>query len=221
MASLMDKISNFFSGNDSDTEGLRGLFIQELRGIYYTETQLVDALAELADASTTDEVRSGFLQHQQETRGHVERLERVFRSINVDVDDMTCEAVDGMIADARTVISNTESGSLTRDAALIICGQKTEHHEIAAYGSLVTLARVLGYTEAAQWLDQTLQEEKNTDKKLTQLAESFINQRAAGESDRTTPYRNDNDDDMTTDGGMLDPTYRRSQDATLGGMSGI
>ena len=92
----------------------------------------------------------------------------------------------------RNVVASTESGSLTRDAGLIIAGQKIEHHEIAAYGSAVTLAKVLGYSDAARLLQQTLEEEKNTDRKLTQLAESFINQRAASENDNdNSSYNSD------------------------------
>ncbi len=184
MASLGESISNFFGGNDNDTrEGLNKLFVSELQGIYYAEKQAVDALGEQADASTTDEVRNAFLQHQEETRNQVTRLERVFQSIGAEADDKTCAAIDGLVDDAQQVVSDTESGSLTRDAGLIIAGQKIEHHEIAAYGSAVTLAKVLGYSEAANLLEQTLEEEKNVDKKLTQIAESFINQRAASESD--------------------------------------
>lgn len=184
MASLGSQIANFFSGNDDNTrEGLHGLFVSELKGIYYAEKQAVDALGEQADASTTDEVRNAFLQHQEETRGQVARLQDVFRSIGVEVDDKTCAAIDGLVDDAQLVVSETETGSLTRDAGLIIAGQKIEHHEIAAYGSAVTLASVLGYTDAARMLQQTLEEEKNTDRKLTQLAESFINERAASEDD--------------------------------------
>ncbi|MCX6215669.1 ferritin-like domain-containing protein [Spirosoma sp.] len=187
MASLGSQIANFFSGNDNDTrEGLQSLFVSELKGIYYAEKQAVDALGEQADASTTDEVRNAFLQHQEETRGQVARLEDVFRSIGVEVDDKTCAAIDGLVDDAQMVVSETESGSLTRDAGLIIAGQKIEHHEIAAYGSAVTLASVLGYSDAARMLQQTLDEEKNTDRKLTQLAESFINQRAASEDDNSS-----------------------------------
>jgi ferritin-like metal-binding protein YciE len=188
----MDQITNFFGGNTADREGLQGLFVNELKGIYYAEKQIVDALQEQADAATSDEVRSAFIQHKQESRMQVERLEQVFNSIGVEVDDMTCHAADGLIDDAQMVVSNTESGSLTRDAGLIIAAQKVEHHEIAAYGSLITLARTLGYTEAAQLLKQSLQEEKATDKKLTQLAESFVNQQAAGETD-TDRYDDDND----------------------------
>lgn len=129
--------------------------------------------------------------------------------------DMICEAADGLVADIRTMMSNTESGSLTRDAALIINGQKVEHYEIAAYGSLKTLARVLGFTEAARLLDQSLQEEKNTDKKLTQLAESFVNQRAAGEQDNSSTYH---DEDM--DRGMVNSadtgTYQSGESYSSG-----
>ena len=258
MASLMDRVSNFFGGNDAETgEGLRSLFINELKAIYYAEKQAVDALGEQADASSTDEVRNAFLMHQEETRNQIMRLERVFDSIGVEADSMTCEAIDGLAEDAQKVVSMTESGSLTRDAGLIIAGQKVEHHEIAAYGSAVTLAKVLGYREGAQLLEQTLQEEKNTDQKLTQLAESFINQRAASESDVNNTYGNRDNDAMRPDGtryddrGSTGQTYQSgssyssgsqmgstttygsgtvgsspsstgtSNDATLGGMSGV
>lgn len=251
MASFMDKVSDFFGGNDSDTsDGLRSLFISELKGAYYAEKQAVDALGEQADAATTDEVRNAFLQHQEETRNQISRLERVFDSVNVEVDDKTCNAIDGLVEDAQEVVSSTESGSLTRDAGLIIAGQKIEHHEIAAYGSLQTLAKVLGYSEAAQLLGQTLEEEKATDKKLTQLAESFINQRASNESDT-----NNDNDQLTTDsnvgstyqsgsaytggtttgnasygtgvnsgsglGGSIGSGYSNDQNATLGGTLGV
>ncbi|MCK8493431.1 MULTISPECIES: ferritin-like domain-containing protein [Spirosoma] len=216
MATFGERIANFFGGNDSATqEGLHGLFVTELKNIYYAEKQAVDALGEQADASTTDEVRSAFLQHQDETRNQVTRLEQVFNSIGVDVEEGACAAIDGLADDAQLVVSNTESGSLTRDAGLIIAGQKIEHHEIAAYGSAVTLAQVLGYTEAARLLEQTLDEEKNTDKKLTALAESFINSRAASESDNDS-YRNDNDRDDYSQGGVVSPDGTRYSDSSYG-----
>lgn len=182
MATFGERIANFFSGNDTDTqEGLHGLLVTELQDIYYAEQQAVDALGEQADAATTDEVRSAFVQHQHETRNQVARLEQVFNSLGIDIESGTCDAIDGLVDDAQRVVASTDSDSLTRDAGLIIAGQKIEHHEIAAYGSAVTLARVLGYQEAARLLEQTLDEEKNTDKRLTILAESFINQQAADE----------------------------------------
>lgn len=191
MASLMDQITNFFGGNAADREGLHGLFVNELKGIYYAENQLVDALQEQADAATSDEVRNAFLQHKQETRVQSERLEQIFNRLGIEADEMECDAADGLIDDAQKVVATTESGSLTRDAGLIIAGQKVEHHEIAAYGSLHTLARVLGYHDIAQTLQQSLEEEKATDKKLTMLAESFVNEQAASEGDgynRDTEY---------------------------------
>ncbi len=193
MATFGERIANFFNGNDAEThEGLRGLFVNEIKNIYYAEKIGIDGMGESADAATTDEVRNAFLQHQQESRQHVARLEQVLQSINESVDEGNCEAADGLAADTRTVISNTESGSLTRDAGLIIAGQKGEHHEIASYGSAVTLAKVLGYSQAAQLLHQTLEEEKATDHKFTQLAESFVNNRAASEGNDNPTNGNGN-----------------------------
>ncbi|MBD2755101.1 YciE/YciF ferroxidase family protein [Spirosoma validum] len=235
MATFGERIANFFGGTDTDTqEGLQGLFITELKDIYYAEKQAVDALGEQADASTTDEVRNAFLQHQEETRGQVARLEQVFSIIGIEAEEGSCDAIDGLADDAQRVVSNTDSGSLTRDAGLIIAGQKIEHHEIASYGSVVTFAKVLGYDEVARLLQQTLDEEKNADKKLTSLAESFINSRAASEQDNDT-YRNDDDDinresvvnpDGTrysndTISGSATTGYNSRNDATLGGTFAI
>ncbi len=230
----MDNVRNFFSGDDNtDREGLQALFVNELKGIYYTENQLIDALQEQADAATSDEVRNAFLQHQQETRGQVQRLEQIFNQIGVEADEMTCNAADGLIDDAQMVVSNTETGSLTRDAGLIIAGQKVEHHEIAAYGSLHTLARVLGHTQVAQLLEQSLQEEKTTDQKLTQLAESFVNDQAAGESNGNGSYRSGSDDSGSVVGsgstygtgsygsGTTSGSGTYRNDPTLGGMTGV
>ena len=205
MATIGKQIADFFSA-DSTTdhdEGLHSLFVNELKGVYYAEKALVDNMPDMADAATTDQVRQAFQMHLEETRNQVVRLERIFQSINETPDTMTCNAVDGLADDADNVISMTETGSLTRDAGLIIAAQKVEHHEIAAYGSLHALAQLLGYTEAAQLIEQTLQEEKNTDKKLTQLAETFVNERAKSEGRTDSTYsspnrRNyfDDDDDM-------------------------
>jgi ferritin-like metal-binding protein YciE len=194
MANIGKEIADFFSGgstNDHD-EGLRGLFLNELKGVYYAEKELIDNMPDMADAATTDQVRQAFQMHLEETRNQVVRLERIFQSINEEPDTMTCNAIDGLADDADMVISNTEAGTLTRDAALIIAAQKVEHHEIAAYGSLHSLAQLLGYTEATQLIEQTLQEEKNTDKKLTQLAETFVNERAKAEGNNDSSYSSPN-----------------------------
>ena len=245
MATFGERISNFFGGNDTETqEGLHGLFVTELKNTYYAEQQGIKGMGESADAATTDEVRNAFLQHQEESRGQVTRLEQVFQSLGIDAEEGSCEAADGLADDARMVISNTESGSLTRDAGLIIAGQKGEHHEIASYGSLVTLAKVMGHTQAAQLLQQTLEEEKNTDRKLTQLAESFINDRANDESGNTDSsdsgsmvnadgvrYDNQNSSSQTYQSGQsysgtqsgssILGSSRSGTDATAGGTMGI
>lgn len=208
MATIGKQIADFFSGDSSSAndEGLRGLFINELKGIYYAEKALVDNMPSMSDAATTDQVRQAFQTHLEETRNQVTRLERIFQSINETPDTMTCNAIDGLADDADNVISSTESGSLTRDAGLIIAAQKVEHHEIAAYGSLHALAELLGYSEAAQLIEQTLQEEKNTNKKLTQLAETFVNERAKSEGNNDSNYASPNrrnyydDDDNSTSG---------------------
>lgn len=182
MASFTDQLAKFFGMNETDT-GLRELFISELKGIYYAEKQFADAQPQMAEAATTDVVRDAFEQHRAETQNQIRRIEQIFSSLGVAVDDMKCNAADGLVEDGQVVIANTESGSLTRDAGLIIAGQKVEHHEIAAYGSLHSLARLLGYHDAARLIEESLQEEKNTDRKLTEVAESFINERAKMETD--------------------------------------
>ena len=236
MATFGERISNFFNGDDTETsEGLRGLFVTEIKNLYYTEKVGIEGMGRSADAATTDEVRNAFLQHQQESRQQVARLEQVLQSINADVEEGSCAAADGLAEDTQTMISNTQSGSLTRDAALIIAGQKGEHHEIAAYGSAATLAQVLGYSQAAQLLEQTLQEEKATDKKLTQLAESFINNRAASEGDNTGNSSYNTDRDQYSNSGSMGTSSQTgsssvggssygsssSNDATLGGTLGV
>lgn len=182
MASLTDQITAFFSGNDSAAdEGLRDLFITELKSVYYVEKQIIDALTKQAGAATSDDVRHAFLLHQEETRGQIERIDAIFRILSIAAGQHTNRAIDGLIAETQWMIDETEAGSLTRDAALIIAAQKTEHLEIASYGSLLTLAHVLGFDQSAELLTQSLDEEKATDRKLTQLAESFVNQQAKEE----------------------------------------
>ncbi|WP_128545225.1 YciE/YciF ferroxidase family protein [Larkinella soli] len=180
MASFTDSVGNFFRGEDNDTS-LRELFLHELKDIYYAEKKLVDNLPVMAEKATTQELRSAFQMHLQETQNQVSRLEQVFRSVGEEAEEVTCEAMDGLVEEGEEVIDETQEGTLTRDAGLIISAQKIEHYEISAYGSLRTLAQMLGFNEAAQLLQQTLEEEKATDAKLTAVAESFVNQRAAAE----------------------------------------
>ena len=185
MASLAERIVSFFSGNDTAAdEGLRDLFISELKSVYHTERRAIDALGEQAKASTTDEVRNAFLEHQNESITQKERLEEIFRIIGVRTEERDAAGIDGLIVDSRRIITDTEPGSLTRDAGLIIAAQKIEHYEIAIYGSLLTLAHVLDFTQSTELLTKTLAEEKETDRKLTVLAETFVNNRSKQEEDQ-------------------------------------
>lgn len=151
-------------------ENLHDLFVEELRDLYDAEKQLTKALPLLAQAATSDELRSGFERHLQETKEHANRLERVFAGLNVPPTGKTCKAMAGLVAEAKETIDEDADPDVL-DAALIVAAQKVEHYEIAGYGSVCTFARVLHYDAAAKVLEETISEEMETDKKLTRLAE--------------------------------------------------
>ncbi len=160
---------------------LNELFIDELKDIYWAEKHLVKALPKMAKAATSEKLRTAIQNHLSETENHVTRLEQAFNSIDEKAVAVKCEAMAGLLKEADEIVSETEKGSITRDAGIISAGQKIEHYEIASYGTLKTLASVLGYNEAAELLGATLKEEKNADSMLTQIAESGINQSAKSE----------------------------------------
>ena len=157
---------------------LRDLFENELHYIYDCEQKLVKkGLPAMIENSTSPELRNAFEQHLQETRRHIERLERVFSRLGADAKTEGNDVFDEMADSVKDTIGKIDSPAL-RDAALIMDGNKVEHYEMAVYGSLVSFARQLGLQDAAQALQQTLDEEKAADAKLTQIAESAINRRA-------------------------------------------
>ncbi|HET7205139.1 MAG TPA: DUF892 family protein [Terriglobales bacterium] len=158
------------------------LFEIGLRYAYDCELKLVKkGIPEMIDKSTSPELRNALEQHLQETRNHVTRLERVFGIVRADVKTEDNDIIDEITSAAKDMVGATEDGSLLRDAALIVAGNEVEHYEMAAYGSLVAFARQLGYTEAATLLEQTLNEEKSADAKLTQIGEMTVNPRATQE----------------------------------------
>lgn len=158
------------------------LFEIGLRYAYDCEQKLVKkGIPEMIEKSTSPELRNALEQHLQETRNHVTRLERVFGIVRADVKTEDNDIIDEITSAAKDMVSATEDGSLLRDAALIVAGNEVEHYEMAAYGSLVAFARQLGYTEAATLLEQTLNEEKSADAKLTQIGEMTVNPRATQE----------------------------------------
>jgi len=160
---------------------LQKFFVDQLKDIYYAEKELIRGLAEMKKASSTEELEDAFDNHTKQTERHIKRLEKVFQLIGKSPEGKKCEAIEGLLREARTIISETKDGTLTRDAALIIAAQKVEHYEIASYGGLVQLAVTMGMNRAADLLDKTLREEEATDRLLTDIAESYVNVKAEQE----------------------------------------
>jgi ferritin-like metal-binding protein YciE len=157
------------------TSLLEKFFISELKDIYNAEQQLLKALPELQQAATTEELEDAFENHLQQTKRQVKRLDKIFQMIEQKPEGKKCEAMEGLIKEAKKIINETKEGTMTRDAALIIATQKVEHYEIATYGGLVELALTMGFNRAADLLEKTLDEEEETDELLTHIAERYIN----------------------------------------------
>jgi ferritin-like metal-binding protein YciE len=161
-----------------DIKTMNDLFVHQLQDIYYAEQQLTKALPKMADKATDPQLKQGFLTHLEETRQHVTRLEEVFKMHGVAVKAVDCPAIDGIIEEADETAGEVADKAVL-DAALINAAQAAEHYEIVRYGSLIAWAKQLGRSDCAAVLAKTLEEEKATDKKLTTLAESKVNLRAA------------------------------------------
>lgn len=162
---------------------LQELFLDSLKDIYYAEKAIAKALPKMKKAATSEELKSAFEEHLEVTKQQITRLEQVFETIGEKARGKKCEAIEGLIAEANSIIEDTDAGTSTRDVGLILGGQKVEHYEIATYGGLRQLAETLGYSEAAEMLQTTLDEEKETDLLLTQIAENNINYQAAEETE--------------------------------------
>jgi ferritin-like metal-binding protein YciE len=157
---------------------LNDLLVNQLEDIYDAENRLIEALPKMAEASHAAELRSVFLTHLQETRGHKQRLEMIFSRLGLKPERETCPAMKGLIKEGSEMI-DAKGDPTVRDAALIAAAQRVEHYEMAAYGTLRTLAQQLGHADMVRTLQQTLDEEGAADKKLTGLAEGGINATAA------------------------------------------
>ena len=157
---------------------LHDAFIDELRDSYDAERQLTKALTKLAKAARSPLLREAFESHLEETQGQIERLEQVFESLDEKPRGKHCEGIAGIIEEGKSIMEG-EFDDDAMDACLIAAGQRAEHYEMAAYGTLVAWARAMGHTEAADLLQETLDEEKAADEKLSGLAEGGINQSAA------------------------------------------
>ncbi len=161
-------------------ETMEDLFVGQIQDLYDAEQRLTKALPEMAEAATSPQLRRAFQEHLGETQGHVNRLERIFEGMGLTPKGTTCDAMKGLIKEGDTMVSDIKQSAL-RDAGLIAAANRVEHYEIAAYGSAKTFAQNLGMDRAVGFaLDETLAEEKQADRKLTQLAESMINEAKRG-----------------------------------------
>jgi ferritin-like metal-binding protein YciE len=158
-------------------ETMEDLFVEQIQDLYDAEERLVKALPKMAEASTTSDLRNAFEEHLQQTRGQLQRLEQVFSELGKKASGETCEAMKGLIEEGEEIIDDIKQSPL-RDAGLIAIANRVEHYEIAGYGTARTMAQSLGLTRAVSLLEQTLEEEKQADAKLTRIAEQKVNQEA-------------------------------------------
>ena len=176
-------------------EGLKELYIDELKDLYNAENQLLKALPQMAKAASSDDLRQGFEEHLEQTRGHVERLEQIFESMEESPKGKKCMGMEGLVKEGSEVMDEDFEGAVM-DAALIGAAQRVEHYEIAAYGTVSEFAKILGEKEHVSLLEQTLQEEKETDERLTELA-GEINPQANEEMDKEETEQDENQKKMT------------------------
>ena len=166
----------------SSMDSLEDLLHDEIKDIYDAEKQLTKALPKLAKKASNDELREAFEAHLAETETHIERLERAFKQLGMPARGKKCEGMQHLIAEGNEMIAECEDDD-TRDAVMIAAAQKVEHYEIASYGTIRTWSNLLGHQDLAALFEETLEEEKAADQKLTGIAESFVNAAAAREDD--------------------------------------
>jgi uncharacterized protein (TIGR02284 family) len=161
---------------------LMGFFVDELKDLLWAERELMETLPDMAEAATSQELKTAFTNHLAETQTHVSRLEQIFGILGLEPETTTCDAMSGIIDEGDGIISDTEEGTAQRDVGLIFAGQKAEHYEIASYGGMISLAKTLGYYKIAELLVLTIDEEKTADALLTQIAENHVNYEASTEA---------------------------------------
>ena len=158
-------------------ESLKDLYLEQLKDLYSAETQLVQALPDMANAATSPDLKSAFNDHLRQTEEHVRRLERIFQDLQQDPKGHTCEGMKGLVKEGQEMMKMRGEASVL-DAGLIAAAQRVEHYEIAGYGTVRTYAELLGKDDHVSLLERTLQEEEQTDELLTELAESHVNEEA-------------------------------------------
>lgn len=157
------------------------LFEHMLQDMYYAEKQISEALPKMAKAASNEDLRQAFESHLKETESQIERLEQVLEMLDLDVEEEKCEAIEGLLEEGESLMKETPKGPIC-DAALIAAAQKVEHYEIASYGTLCAMAKESGFSEAADILQDILDEEKSADEKLTDIAENDVNKQAVSKA---------------------------------------
>jgi ferritin-like metal-binding protein YciE len=161
--------------SSTEYNSLEDLLVEQVKDLYDAEHRLVEALPKMAEAATSSTLQNTFLEHLEQTKNHVARLEQVFSSMGVKAERETCQAMKGLVSEGSEAIHAKGNNAAVRDAALIAAAQRVEHYEMAGYGSARTFAQQLGLTEAVDLLQSTLEEEEQADRKLTILAVQEIN----------------------------------------------
>lgn len=162
---------NFFS---SEFHDLGDLFVEQLKDVYDAEKRLIQALPQMEEAATSNELKVAFREHLEQTKSHCDKVEQVFRMLGKEPEETTCAGMKGLVAEGKEIIS-AKGDSAVRDAGLICAAQKVEHYEIGTYGTLRSFAEQLGRSDIAAVLQEILDDEEDTDKKLTLIAESSVN----------------------------------------------
>jgi len=168
-------------GSGTGNSKLMEFFVNELKDLLWAEQELADTLPDMAEAATSQELKTAFTNHQAETETHITRLEQIFGILGLEPDTTKCDAMSGIIDEGDEIISDTDEGTAQRDVGLIFAGQKAEHYEIASYGGMISLAKTLGYYEIAELLVLTIDEEKSADALLSRIAENHVNYEAGKE----------------------------------------
>jgi ferritin-like metal-binding protein YciE len=179
---------------------LRESFINELKDLFDAEKQLLKALPKMAEAAENEELRTAFEEHQGQTEEHIQRLEQVFEALDETAKPKKCKGMQGLIAEAEESIQQEEG-----DAALIAAAQKAEHYEISAYGTLAAWSKALGEEDTTELLEQTLEEERETDERLTTIAESVVNEEESDDENE----EEDDKGEQQTDGASASASKRK------------
>jgi ferritin-like metal-binding protein YciE len=167
--------------SENDNSALLELFTDEIKDVYWAEKHLAKELPKMSKAATSGQLKEAIDEHTSQTETHVTRLEQVFEKLGERAVAKKCDAMAGLFEEGKSIIEDTEEGSMTRDAGIILAAQKVEHYEIATYGTLRIFAKVLGLDEISDILEETLNEEKVTDVLLTEIAEGYVNEAALHE----------------------------------------